>query len=878
MIKLITACALSCTTSLLLADSHTVGGYTYNYSYSNGGINIRPVFDVSSHNTALAVRPQPTGDYVIPSYLPDGETNYLPVVNIGYQPRFGQYAGTANAFSSSAMTSVVIPNTVTNIDRTAFANCTSLEYIKFPTNLISIGYAAFANCPKLVDIVLPDKVKTIGSYAFGGCTALEHISLPIGVKSIGQGAFGGGTSGTSDEGYVYSAKPCTNLTSITIPSSVTNIGASAFQDCVGLRSVDVGGGEIQGLAFYGCLSLSDVTLGDNVTYIGDYVFGGCTNLIEIVIPDSVTHIGDQAFRNCYNLRRVTLGNGIGSIGSYAFKGCTNLVEIVIPNSVTNIGAYAFEGCANTRIVLGSGIKTISSYAFANCAALEEVVLTDVRTIGERAFNNCSGLQSIVLGDDLTNIGRYAFNECSSLVTVKVGGGVIDEHAFLRCRSLTTVTLGDNVTQVGDYAFSDTQHSASNELLSSVTLGTNISKIGICAFAGCKNLTSIILPEKLKVLGMYAFAYTAIEEVEIPSSVEYLYYTFNNCTNLTNVVIHSEMKFNADKVERIGVWSIEGAFLDCSALVSVSLPDTLTNMTRAFSGCKSLKQVNVPESIVNLGADTFINCSSLEAIEIPANVTNINGYAFYGCSGLTNIVFSGNAPMLGSSVFTKVHGSCVVKVGRSSEGWNVNIPGIWNGLKIEYLADSILPDISETATIPSVFASFADEKLIEGFTGVDQYEAFRDWAYAVTGNDGERAGAQAVKESPYAWQSFALGVDKLIDKDISSDDIHIVSLDAEGVPSSASGNGDGGDGANVPKLTFEVEIDGVEIGKGRVAEKVLNGNLKNVLGIEGATELDEAAFSSGNLDVALERTAEGKAKATVTPNGAPPTFFIRVKVK
>ena len=90
--------------------------------------------------------------------------------------------------------------------------------------------------------------------------------------------------------------------------------------------------------------------------------------------------------------------------------------------------------------------------------------------------------------------------------------------------------------------------------------------------------------------------------------------------------------------------------------------------------------------------------------------------------------------------------------------------------------------------------------------------------------------------------------------------------------------DGGDGANVLKLTFEVEIDGVEIGKGRVAEKVLNGNLENVLGVEGATELDETVFSAENLDVTLERTAEGKTKSTVTPNGAPPAFFIRVKVK
>ena len=52
----------------------------------------------------------------------------------------------------------------------------------------------------------------------------------------------------------------------------------------------------------------------------------------------------------------------------------------------------------------------------------------------------------------------------------------------------------------------------------------------------------------------------------------------------------------------------------------------------------------------------------------------------------------------------------------------------------------------------------------------------------------------------------------------------------------------------------------------------------VLGVEGATELNESAFSDEGLSVTLERTADGKAKATVTPDGAPPSFFLRVGMK
>ena len=80
------------------------------------------------------------------------------------------------------------------------------------------------------------------------------------------------------------------------------------------------------------------------------------------------------------------------------------------------------------------------------------------------------------------------------------------------------------------------------------------------------------------------------------------------------------------------------------------------------------------------------------------------------------------------------------------------------------------------------------------------------------------------------------------------------------------------------FAFEVAIDGVNIGGGSVAEAVLKENLKKVLGVEGAAELNESAFSSNGLTVTFQRTADGKAKATVTPDETPPAFFLRVKVK
>ena len=62
------------------------------------------------------------------------------------------------------------------------------------------------------------------------------------------------------------------------------------------------------------------------------------------------------------------------------------------------------------------------------------------------------------------------------------------------------------------------------------------------------------------------------------------------------------------------------------------------------------------------------------------------------------------------------------------------------------------------------------------------------------------------------------------------------------------------------------------------EIVTAARLAEVLGVEGATELHESAFSSDGLSFTLQRTGDGKIMATVTPVGSPPAFFLRVKVK
>ncbi len=146
-------------------------------------------------------------------------------------------------------------------------------------------------------------------------------------------------------------------------------------------------------AFYGCTSLTNVTIGNSVTSIGDSAFRYCTSLTSVTIPNSVTSIGGGAFFSCDGLISVTIPNSVTSIGDSAFQYCTNLTSVTIGNGVTSIGRDAFAFCTSlTSVTIGNGVKSISANTFAGCSSLTSVTIPNsVTSIGEGAFAGCFGL-------------------------------------------------------------------------------------------------------------------------------------------------------------------------------------------------------------------------------------------------------------------------------------------------------------------------------------------------------------------------------------------------------------------------------------------------------------------------------------------------------
>lgn len=116
--------------------------------------------------------------------------------------------------------------------------------------------------------------------------------------------------------------------------------------------------------------------------------------------------------------------------------------------------------------------------------------------------------------------------------------------------------------------------------------------------------------------------------------------FRDCSALTSVTIPDSVTFIGDL-----------AFLNCTALTSVTIPNSVTSMGHsAFRVCSALTSVTIPDSITSIGDWAFRDCSSLTNVTIPSSITNIAYRAFYRCTALTSVVIPDSVTSVGLAAF------------------------------------------------------------------------------------------------------------------------------------------------------------------------------------------------------------------------------------
>ena len=214
----------------------------------------------------------------------------------------------AFSFSNMGVNSVVIPDSVTEIQGVSF-DMNDMTSVTIGKNVKTIGDGAF-EYNMLTEVVLPEGIESLGIYAFYE-NNISKINLPTSLTYIGEAVLNSNKI-TGNNAIIYARNNDGSIdntklisyadgdaTTFSIPNTVTTIADYALESN----------------------SLKTVTIPNSVKTIGDWSFG--SNRIEnLVIPDSVISIGESAF-NMNQLKTVTIGSGVTSIGKKAFYVTNN---------------------------------------------------------------------------------------------------------------------------------------------------------------------------------------------------------------------------------------------------------------------------------------------------------------------------------------------------------------------------------------------------------------------------------------------------------------------------------------------------------------------------------------------------------------------------
>ncbi len=587
---------------------------------------------------------------------------------------------------------VVIPEGVESIGPYAFAGLTALERVVLPSTLETIEYGAFFGCTKLTEVVGLEHVKLINKYAFQNCDISNDLHLDN-IHAVGDYAFAGNK----------------NLSSVSFSKTLSSIGERAFAADTSLVSFDT-------------------SMSGNVKY-GPFVFSDCTSLEAIAINTSV--IPNGAFYNCTKLKALTIGKDVSFIGEYALSGTALATfDVAAGNTVYKPAAgknYLLSADGKTLLMVApatTGVFTLPNVtkigygAFAGNENITSVVMPDVTYVDGYAFSECRGLTSYTLGS-LTYVGDYAFLLTDITVLPSFGnaalteigdyafaftlieevaikdGMLIGDHAFAECEKLHTVKIGNRVT-LGEGAFmraltridprdpsgtrplnykvSPITITEGNKTynfyyfeyisaLKTLEIGTD-AKIGTGAFAGAAKLESVKLGAGALIGEMAFYNCTALAEIDLSGVKEigkmafsgdnqYIYGD-SSCSDMAVKGDLYRIHFYAAPLTNIDLSSLtanglgDQAFAYSKKLVSVKLGKDLKVIPyMAFAGCDSLAAINL-ENVETIGESAFSETAIIRADL--SSATEIGSYAFSASASLTDVTFNASGVSIAEGAF------------------------------------------------------------------------------------------------------------------------------------------------------------------------------------------------------------------------------------
>ncbi len=673
----------------------------------------------------------------------------------------------------------------------AFAYNGEVNSIQLPSVITKIGAYAFRDSSDNVSsVTIPESVTTVGEYVFYSSKLVGRTTIRCEVSAKPSDwaerwdtqnpiVYDCNRQEVAHDGYIYFvadngiryaikdgvAAVAHNLIGISgnieLPSAVTyknisydvtQIGESAFRSCEKLKGITIADSvnEIGNRAFYKCSSLSYVSL-PKESRINVSVFEGCKSLKTIKIPIGITYIGYDCFKGCDALsiecdarqkpaawsenwnrdnRPVKWGILIENSQDdfkyveqdgqvYLTEYIGTATEVTIPNNingknVVSIGGIFSGNKSITKVILPDGLKAIEGDAFSECSKLANVVLPDsLTTIDEYAFYKCTALKSIIIPESVKTVRQWAFDGCKlesiTMAAAHVGsvqdksalksatvtvGEEISKDAFKGAANLTSVTLPDSIKLIDGSAFK-----GCSKLLQ-IKMPSSLTKIAESAFSSCSALTEVVFPEGLIELGNNAFSYcSSLTKVVLPNTLQLYDRAFVSCNKL---------QYNKyDNAQYLG--SLSNPYIILVKAVDKTITSCkISDRTKfigvdAFFQCRELKSIAIPDGVIEICYNAFSSCSALASFSIPKSVVRIGNRPLAFCKGLTSSTVDKANTVYHSE------GNCLIDTKNKlliAAAKNCVIPTDGSVAKIGAYTFSSM-DIKGNFTVPSVITEIGD---------------------------------------------------------------------------------------------------------------------------------------------------------------------------
>jgi len=546
----------------------------------------------------------------------------------------------------------VIPNdgTIKEFGDFSFAGCKKITSVSIPEGVTNIDINAFYWCVGLEQVDLPSSLAKVNSDVFRFCSALSDITFACSATEIFDNA---DTIPTTATIYGYPGSTA-EAYAIKYGRNFVALEEEVPHECVYDQMVVSDDYFVDGDEYYKSCECGKASTdayfrggycggegdGTNLTWTldtetGAFEINGEGAMENYIDSGSKTNTPWFDYGYHKEIEEIRIGEGVTTIGESAFwRVDGDVSQIVLPNSLTSICDSAFCGVEGfSEVILPENLEMIGGYAFAYSDLISIECPRKLKTIGYNAFYQCSDLSSISFNDELSKIEHLAFAECNALTSLDLPSGLveIDNSAFQSCYGITNVNFNEGLKRIGMQAFQNSP------------------------------ISHIELPSSLESVGSGTFCVDKIETISVRSGND-KYYVGGNCLiNAETKGIVLGFKDSVLPIDGSATHLYGFSFSGCSGLVSITLPEWVsyipqstfsnTGLTRiefpesvkeignqAFYGCHGLTLVCFSEGLTVIDSGAFEYCSNLESVILPQSLTYVGYQAFYRCSDLNKIVF------------------------------------------------------------------------------------------------------------------------------------------------------------------------------------------------------------------------------------------------